>query len=565
MSFAWPLALSLALLPLAAAILGLLWKARAETLQWPAIIHGLIVRGRPRLSRPMPRSRRALPWRLVLAVLLVIAALARPQWGQTSGAEPYPSGEVLIALDLSHSMLAEDLPPSRLVRARGVAHALLDTMPEQKIGLIGFAGSAYLFGAPDIDQAVQRAYLADIAPDHFRDQGTDFRAMLDLALGSFSNSGDSRTLVLLSDGEGESPQVPIDAVRKAGIHIVSVAFGSAEGAGIPAAAGPLRDRSGDPVHTRLEPEILRRLAQETGGTYLGPADHARVVEATASALRSAANNDKSETVGKHELFVWFLGAAMLALWWSMLREWPAWPRLKTRRLPAAIVAPVLAIIAAMPSALHSSTQQPALDLQEERAPLERIRGLVAKMIVKPAGDVTADDYRALAEATVRYGEVHRGHAHPVAEGVLQDGLSAIRQGRMLDTSGANWDALETTLYRLLEQPPPVPEQDRGEADPANEPLDGRRQMPIPDRSDGQGQSGEGEPGEPDPAAEASQGDMRLVGGRGADRYDPEEWRNPSLVEPLHTLERLRQQDSPAEMFRLMQDGQPAPPAREQFW
>ena len=583
MSFLWPQAFWLALAPL-------LWAGASLVAAWrrgkrrspattaapdaaPHIRRGLAAQGRVRFASAAERAGRR-PWRFWLAFLLAVTALARPQWGDLDAPpDAAVAGEVLIALDLSRSMLARDVAPSRLERARLVATELAAALPERKIGLIGFAGTAHLLAPVSEDRAVFDAFVSELRPEHLVQQGSDFGALFEVVLAGFSPQAPARVLVLLTDGEAAPGpwRERLEPLRAAGVRVVAVGVATPGGAAVPAEGGrALQTGEGAPVVSRLNQAVLGEIARATGGRTLGLAQRgalaAAVVAASARGFRTA---DASAATGaapaqRADRFAEVLALALLLLASSAAGEWTARPRLRCRRATAAGVAqPALALlllaVLLQPGASQAARTTPRLDLHgQEPDPLKRVNEVVARLVAKPR--LTAADYLQLVEAATRYGEIHRGHGHPLAEGVLRDGVAAVEQGRRLDPDLADWAAAKAKLERLLVPPPPIPEVDPGPVDPANEPLDAGSPPPPP----GAESEGEPEPDEEKPTA-GEQG-LRNVGGGKRDTYDEAEWRNPALVQPLAELERLRAVSSPAELFRLRQQAAPRAPRRsEQTW
>lgn len=577
MIFASPWMLPLTLVP-AAALAFALWRGREmEDGRWPNIRRGEAIFGRIRFDRREWNASR-FPWRFWLAFLFAVLALARPQWGQSPMAADPARGELLIALDLSRSMLAADASPSRLEQARGLAQRVSQDMAGRKVGLIGFAGAAYLLAGANEDQAVLRAFLAKIAPHHIATQGTDFAALLDTAMAGFGAADEPHCLLLLSDGEAESSdwRTRLPELMRRGIRVIALGMGTEDGAEILVDGGrPLRDGVGTPVHSRLQPADLKALAAATGGSYLAEPTQEQAVQAVTSAMDARVSGTQGESDGfqRADRFLWFITAALVLLLWSAAREWPARPRLRGVRTPLTVLAAGVALTTPYlirPDGLHAQDAPSGMikamldpDLHgQEPDPLLTVRQVVARLIAKPALD--AGDYLALAEAATRYGEVHRGHAHPISEGVLRDGLQAVSAGRALDPKRADWAALQAKLNRLLQPPPPPPDDGTGPPDPANEPIEANRNQPVPgDRPPPGDQSGQQEEGQ---QGDGDEQDSRSVGGGRRDVYDPKEWNDPSLVQPLSTLEKLRRADSPAELFRLMQPPLPrSARSRSQTW
>lgn len=535
-----------------------------------AVIGGW-VRFDPRAGRPMAR-----PWRFWLAALLMVLALARPQWGQAPLApEDSAPGEVIIALDLSRSMLASDVSPSRLIRARALALTLADELPERRIGLIGFAGEAHLLAPVSEDQAILRTYLPDIAPEHMPSPGSNFSALLTLARNSFSDTPQGRVLVVLTDGEAEpGPWAePLAALRAQGVKVIALGLGTEAGASPVGPSGqPLRDPEGAVVVSRLSPAVLGALADggAPGGQSLDlarAADLTALVRTASATQPETAGQTKGRQVRGADQFAWFAAAALILLVWSAAVEVPAHPRLRPAKgtlLAQAVLAAVAALL--LTPAGASFAQGPLMtetDLQGEEDPLLRMRTLAKEMVARRR--LTAADYQRITEVAIRYGEIHRGHGHPLEEGVMRDGLAAIALGARLDPDQMDWAAAEARLTWLLTPPPPVPLEDPGPADPANEPMEATGQQPVAGED---AAPGEGEPPAEEDAEDPTAGEQGLqnVGGSKSDTYDPTEWGNPALVQPLDTLRRLRAADSPGALFLRRQMAQPPPrPAGTQTW
>jgi len=576
MSFLWPHMLWLAaLVPI---LIGLeLWLDRRR--EGPdgsggKIRRGAVLGGRARFdpgaARPMAR-----PWRFWLAVLLLVTALARPQWGQAPLApDDQAPGEVVIALDLSRSMLATDVSPSRLSRARALATALADDLPERRIGLIGFAGAAHVLAPVSEDQAILRTYLPQIGPEHMPVPGSNLDALLETALNSFSDTPQGRALVILTDGEAEPGawRERLAPLRSQGVRVIAVGFGTEAGATPPGPGGaPMRRPDGAAVVSRLNPGLLAELAAggAEGGQDLdlaGAADLSALVRTASATAPEAAGTEAGRAQGLADQFVWFAAGALILLAWSAASEVPAHPRLRTPRAPALTRALLLAAFAlTLAPAGLSLAQGPLLteaDLQGEEDPLLQMRGLAEELVGRQR--LSAADYLRISEVAIRYGEVHRGHGHALEDGVMRDGLAAVVQGRRLDPDLADWAAAEARLNHLLTPPPPVPMEDPGPADPANEPMGATGEQPVAGEDAAPGGDEPGEDGQQEPTA-GEQG-LQNVGGSTSDQFDPAEWRNPALVQPLDTLRRLRAADSPAELFLRRQAAQSAPrPPGAQTW
>jgi Ca-activated chloride channel homolog len=223
--------------------------------------------------------------RLVLVALagacLAVAA-AGPRWGVRSAEGRALSLNVVIAADISRSMLAEDIEPNRLERARLLARRLLRELPGDRFGLVVFAGRAYTLSPLTVDHSALELYLDALDPEMVSQGGSSIAAALtqatDLVRGAAESGGD-RVIVLLSDGEALEDDEPIrealERTSRAGVRVMTVGFGTARGATIPLideasgrVTGQRRDEYGEVVITRLDEQLLREIASRTGGSYV---------------------------------------------------------------------------------------------------------------------------------------------------------------------------------------------------------------------------------------------------------------------------------------------------------
>lgn len=235
-----------------------------------ADLRRLVGEGRPARG-PLLRRRLA---RLVPAAvaLLLVAALCRPQWGQVTQQEKHVGMDILIALDVSRSMLADDLSPNRLVVAKRAISELLPRLEGDRIGLIAFAGSAFLVCPLTSDYDSFSRVLAEVAPETLPLGGTALSGALAEASRAFYGTGErGRFLIVVSDGEDHASNAVAAAtgLRRAGVTVYGAAVGTAGGGLIPLPDGDfLRNPKGTIVNSRLQAEPLRLLATAGGGQVL---------------------------------------------------------------------------------------------------------------------------------------------------------------------------------------------------------------------------------------------------------------------------------------------------------
>jgi Ca-activated chloride channel family protein len=211
----------------------------------------------------------------LLAISLAIIMLARPQFGSKMEQVKRQGVEVIIALDVSNSMLAEDIQPSRLERAKQAISRLVETLENDRIGLIVFAGDAYTQIPVTTDYISAKMFLSTISPDMVPKQGTAIGSAIDLGIRSFSpGSGKSKAMIIITDGENheDNPVAKAKEAAAAGIIIYTIGIGSVEG--VPIAVSPngkkdfLKDADGNTVITKLDENILKEIAVATDGKYV---------------------------------------------------------------------------------------------------------------------------------------------------------------------------------------------------------------------------------------------------------------------------------------------------------
>lgn len=240
---------------------------------------------------------------LGLAVLALAAAAAGPEWVEPAPEPPPVERSVVLAIDISASMQAADVPPSRLTRAVEVAEEMLRTLEGDRVGLLLYAGTAYPLAPPTRDLDALRFLLGGVSPAvaSLVDPGTRLTVAIEEAAGLFDGpapTDEERWIVLIGDGETEEPDgAALEAARAAahggiGVHVV--------GTGTPAGAevvlprdyllgGRLVDASGAPVVSRLDEPGLRRIAAAGGGAYAHAGD-ARGLRALRDALVTPAED-----------------------------------------------------------------------------------------------------------------------------------------------------------------------------------------------------------------------------------------------------------------------------------
>jgi Ca-activated chloride channel family protein len=261
----------LLLLPVMVALwaLNVIRKNRAlQRLGDPSLVYRLL----PGYSRVRPAIKFILQ---LIATAVVIILVARPQFGSKLEEVKKQGVEVIIALDVSNSMLAEDIQPDRLTRAKQALTRLIDNLDNDKIGLIVFAGDAYTQIPITTDYISAKMFLSAINPNMVPKQGTAIGSAIDLGIRSFSpGEGRSKAMIIITDGENheDDPVSKASEAQKAGIVIHTIGIGSSEGVPVPIIVNGkkdyLKDADGNTVITKLDEDILKKIAISSGGNYV---------------------------------------------------------------------------------------------------------------------------------------------------------------------------------------------------------------------------------------------------------------------------------------------------------
>ena len=230
----------------------------------------LMVELMPNASRIRPHVKFAL---MLTALSLLIIGIARPQYGTKEQTVKRQGIEVMIALDISNSMLAEDVAPNRLERAKQMLSKLVDQMVDDKLGLVVFAGDAFTQIPITCDYVSAKMYLQSITPDIIPAQGTAIGKAITTCVSSFGteDSDKSRAIILITDGENheDDAQAAAKMAKEKGIHVFVVGIGKPEGSPIPDGRGGFKkDRQGTVVVSRLSEDMCQEVAAAGGGMYV---------------------------------------------------------------------------------------------------------------------------------------------------------------------------------------------------------------------------------------------------------------------------------------------------------
>ncbi|MDL1897803.1 VWA domain-containing protein [Anaerolineae bacterium CFX7] len=320
MSFALPQFLYLAIILIPLAILFLAWAERARRKALHKIGQPRLVARLAALVNTRGRMVKYALWVGGLALLLV--ALARPQWGETKTSAPQQGVQVMVALDVSKSMLAEDVKPNRLTRAKMEIGDLMNRLKGDEIGLVPFSGASFILFPLTSDYNTARSFLDTARPGIVSRGGTAIGDAIRTAMTGFDPKRNSqKVIVVVTDGEdteSNALQAAQDAAKNGAI-IYTIGFGSAQGALIPKfdengnQIGYVTDAAGNQVRSDLNEDALREIASATGGRYFPATANGSELDALAAELDRLQKGDivSRETVEKHEQFQWFLAPALL--------------------------------------------------------------------------------------------------------------------------------------------------------------------------------------------------------------------------------------------------------------
>jgi Ca-activated chloride channel family protein len=320
----------------------------------------------------------------VLAVAFAIVALARPQWGSTWDEVKQQGLDIVVAVDTSKSMLATDIAPNRLERAKLAALELMQDAKLDRMGLVAFAGSAFLQCPLTIDDVAFQQSVQSLNVNTIPQGGTALAAAIDTALTAFKEGDNFKVLVLFTDGEDndEGALAAADRAAKEGMKIFTVGIGTAEGdlLRVTDANGNsdyIRDEQGNVVKSHLNEDLLRQIATKTGGGFYLPLRGAKTIDTLYE--KGLAPLPKSQQASKlvkrfHEQYYWPLALAILLLLVEILfperrpvaRVEPAKKSSQAGKISSAPTVAVLLILFLLPVVAFGSPGSALKDYQSNK-------------------------------------------------------------------------------------------------------------------------------------------------------------------------------------------------------
>lgn len=258
-----------------------------------------------------------------LAFACFVIGLSRPQVGAKLSERETKGAEIMICLDVSNSMLAQDYSPCRLERAKLAISRIVDKLQDDRIGLIIFAGSSFVQLPITTDYVSAKMFLSSINTDSVPVQGTAMGDAILTASKSFSGQSDkSRAVIVITDGENHEDD-PVEAAKQAadlGVKVYTIGVGSEQGQPIPMDGELMKDKDGNIVVTRLDEKTLRKVAQAGGGAYV----HAGNEEFGLNPIIDEINRMEDETFNSvvfeeyDEQYMYFFAAALVLFIIEML-------------------------------------------------------------------------------------------------------------------------------------------------------------------------------------------------------------------------------------------------------
>ena len=287
----------LVLIPLLALIRYLSYRNQKKRLRKfgePSLLKALM----PDVSRFRPSVKF---WILQGALALLIVMLARPQMGTKINHEKRVGIETIIAMDISNSMRAEDIVPSRLDRSKMMVENLVDHFTNDKIGLIVFAGDAFVQLPITSDYVSAKMFLSSIDPSMMASQGTDIARAIEMASHSFTQEeGIGKAIVVITDGEDHEGGAveAAEAAKKNGMRVYVLGVGSTQGAPIPVpgTGNYMQDNTGNTVMSALNEDMCKQVAQAGGGAYIHVENNSAAQEQLDNELDKLAKKETSTAV-----------------------------------------------------------------------------------------------------------------------------------------------------------------------------------------------------------------------------------------------------------------------------
>lgn len=261
---------------------------------------------------------------VLLAVTLgaLILALVNPKFGTRIETVKRQGVDIVFAIDVSKSMLAEDIAPSRMGKAKQLASQIINNLASDRIGIVGYAGSAFPMLPITTDYSMAKMYIQDMHTDMVSSMGTALSQAIEVGSNYFDDPNTSKVMILISDGEdhGDGISNAVAMAKDKGIKIITIGVGTPEGGQIPIKQngriiGYKKDVDGSTVVTKLNDETLKEIAQKTGGTFMYGSKTDEVLQLVDQTLQKVEKTDfESQQIADFQSqFQWLIGLALLLL------------------------------------------------------------------------------------------------------------------------------------------------------------------------------------------------------------------------------------------------------------
>ena len=296
------------------------------------------------IKRSSPLPRWLAYFSLLIAIFLMIIGLSRMQISSSPKTESTRGRNLMIVLDLSRSMQVEDLKPSRLAQAKALIYELLEILPNDRIGVVGFSSVPFLFAPLTTDHGAVKETVEQLDYESIPTGGSDISAAVILAINTLKETAQTNNgLLILSDGEEHSPKLldTIDDIKKSGTYAFAVGIGTDDGGFIPdktASDGRFRDVKGNAIISRLQTATMQDFATQAGGRFAlaqSATEIPAMVTAAVSDLESFEMKGREKMLAT-ELFQWFILPAAILLMTSLILG-TRWRRLSKTNGASAVV------------------------------------------------------------------------------------------------------------------------------------------------------------------------------------------------------------------------------------
>jgi Ca-activated chloride channel homolog len=259
----------------------------------------------------------------IAAISMVIIALVNPKMGTKMETVKRQGIDIVFAIDISKSMLAQDIAPSRLEKTKQLVSQIINQLGNDRVGIVGYAGSAYPVLPMTTDYSIAKMYLQSMNTNMVSSQGTAFNDAIKLSVDYFDIKDTSKLIILVSDGEdhGDGAEEAIEMAKEKGVRIVTIGVGTEKGALIPLKdskgniSGYKKDQNGENVITKLYPAVLQNIATQTKSKYIVGGATKEVVEEVKKALDKIEKSEfESQQIADFEAqYQWFLAFGFLLL------------------------------------------------------------------------------------------------------------------------------------------------------------------------------------------------------------------------------------------------------------